>query len=235
MSYLQQLVQNNRDIWDAAVHHELMNAMNRETLSDEGFQEYVQQLAIVLMQGVRALLGKTMAVVLPEDQFSSEMMQHLQTLHPGGRMFDVLKANLSSLGMRNMSNLDPMPATEAICNYMFKIGTVGTVHEKVLALATITELLNQRYQVAWKENPNPRNRMFNQFMQDFQPVITDRKMQYLSQFLEATVKNGQVSRDTDTHVFRRILQWMMIIDSAAMHKGTLDWPSSLSSARTRNA
>lgn len=234
MTYLNQLIQENQELWDAAASHEFTKSMIEEKLSEECIKLHISQQGLMAMEGIRALLNRTMAIVHPSDKYIANMTQHLQSLQYGGSQFNCLMGALKMMDVDDISQLQYMPATEALCNYFFKIGVVGTVHEKVLAITVFTELIRYRCNTFMKYGSVQNHPVFGKWHSQRQADLIGPQLDYLREFLDETIATTPICRDTDKHVFRKVLQWIILSDSAIIHRGVFEWPT-ISSGRSRNA
>ena len=220
MSIIRDMIHQDKDLWEAAVHHEVVQGMIDDSLSEERFRDYISQLFLVLTQAIRPLLAYLLTEILPHDPLSQDIIDHIQLLQPGGSNFDGIADILSAAGVDDPTSIEAMPGTCAICDYMLKIGIAGSLHDKLLAVSTCTALLSARFDSA-KGKSKPSNPLYSAWLLENHQNVIAPEVQYLGKALDSTKSE---SAETDRHLFRRILQWMIIMDTSTVHRGMLEWP-----------
>jgi len=222
--FINDLVNKNKSLWDSAVNHQFMDDVCNDKLGTEKFRNFLIQMRFVSQEGLRGLLCRLLADT-NEPEMVHQLTQHIQALQFDGQHFSTVVENLKSMGVDDPFKEEKIPATEAFCDYLLKIGTIGSKHEKLLAVTIFLEFSNARFDIARKKGKKPTNeftsKWFNQHTsQKMNPWLT-----YLRSALEKEVKQNKGHIETSNEmIFTRILQWAVLVTDSAINRGMFEFP-----------
>jgi thiaminase len=220
MTYIGKLIRENADLWDQVVEHELITDMFEDTLSIEKFRDYMIQLRVIVGEGMRSILCRLLADCHPEQTIAASIIGHIQSTQPGGDHFDAIAEMLRATGSPEITPV--LPATQAIVDYLYVIGLNGTVHEKVLAMTTLVEITNARFQLARDEKRLPMNPIYSSWFAHHSASILRPRVEWLHTALDATVTSS-INEQMDKRMFRRIVQWVLIMNDSVYNRGRWEW------------
>ena len=229
-SYIAELISQNKDLWETGVSHQFMDDICNDTLSVDRFRDFLTQVRFISHDGVRGLLCRLLADT-HDPNMVKNITAHVQALQSDGEHFTNVGEALKALGVTDPTSEEKMPATEAICDYFFKIGVLGTCHEKLLAITTFVELSNARFEAARKKGKIPNNPITSKWFHDHSQAAMNPWLHYLRTALDASVAKGTTrpsshSGHTDKTIFRRVIQWTILVCDSSTNRGIMEWPES---------
>ena len=224
-SYISELINQNKDLWETGVGHKFMDDICEDTLSVDRFQDFLVQIRFVSHEGVRGLLCRLLADSHDPNMIKN-LTKHIQALQSDGEHFTNVGECLKSLGVVDPTQEEKIPATEALCDYFFKIGVLGSCHERLLAVTTFVELSNARFEAARKKGKVPNNPITSKWFHDHSQAVMNPWLHYLRAALDASVAPVSHSVHTDKVIFRRVIQWTILLCDSATNRGIMEWPES---------
>ena len=227
MTYIGQMIEENKSLWNEVIDHELMTDMLEDTLPLERFRDYMIQLQLIVGEGLRNILCRLLADTHPDQGLATSIVSHIQSVQPGGDHFDAIKEMLKATGTHDPVALSghPMsvPPTEALCDFLFLIGHRGTLHEKLLAISTLVEITNARFQLARDRKRLPMNPVYSTWFAHHSAAILRPRVEWLHAALDGTVSR-EMNWESDNHIFRRIVQLVILMNDAVRNRGKHEWP-----------
>jgi len=229
-SYISELINQNKDLWEAGVTHQFMDDICNDTLSVDRFRDFLVQVRFISHEGIRGLLCRMLADA-HDPNMVKNLTSHIQALQSDGEHFTNVGECLKSLGVTDPTQEEQMPATEALCDYFFKIGVLGSNHEKLLAVTTFVELSNARFEAARKKGKIPNNPITSKWFHDHSQAVMNPWLHYLRTALDKSVEKGAThpashSIHTDKMIFRRVIQWTILVCDSTTNRGIMEWPES---------
>ena len=227
MSYIHGLIQSEKSLWEAVVQHPLITDMCDDSLPIERFRDYMVQLRFVTGEGLRNLLCRLLADCQPDHSIASSIVGHIQSLQPGGDHFEAITEMLKATGHPEQSALaEPIPATEALCDLLYKVGVTGSVHEKLLAICTLVEITDARFEHARRHEKHPTNPIFAMWFSHHAASLIHPKLQWLHAAIDATVTGpSHTLEPSDRQLFKRIVQWVMLMNENVRERSRFEFPS----------
>ena len=225
--YIGHLIANNRNLWDAVVHHDIMEDMCNDTLPVDRFRDYIGQVRILSGQSVRSLLCRLLADCHPSHSIAGSVTGHIQSLQPGGDHFEAIAETLRSAGVSESTSVEALPSTQALDDCIYKIGVSGSVHEKILALSVLVEVTNARFEVNRKSGAIPTNPLFRMWFSHHASAVLGSRIQWLHAALDSSAKTADEDfpeLPSDRAMFRRIVQWLILVSDDCRTRGSLEWP-----------
>ena len=220
MPYIKQLILEHRSLWEQAVHHQLKVDMCEDTLPMDRFGEYMVQHRFLTIEGVRMLLCRLLADCRPEQSTAASILRHIESVQPGGDNYEVMSEMVAGSGCRG--DPEALPATQALCDYLSQIGSNFSVHEKVLALVTLVELSNARFEFVATLGKAPKTPIFAQWLSSRNFLLLKPRLEWLHTALDAT--RPATVCDSDRFMFCRIVQWVVLMNDSVRDRGTWEWP-----------
>lgn len=226
MSYIKSLISSERSLWDSVVQHPLITDMCDDSLPIERFRDYMVQLRFVTGDGLRNLLCRLLADCQPEHSISASIVGHIQSLQPGGDHFEAITEMLKATGHPEKTLwAEPLPATEALCDVLYKIGVTGSVHEKLIAICTLVEITDARFEHARKHEKTPTNPVFAMWCSHHAASLIHPKLQWLHAAIDATMSGPSHSIEPrDSQLFKRIVQWVLLMNDNVRERGRFEFP-----------
>jgi len=227
MSYIKGLISSEKMLWDSVVQHPLITDMCDDLLPIERFRDYMVQLRFLTGEGLRNLLCRLLADCKPEHSIAASIVGHIQSLQPGGDHFEAISEMLKATGHPEKSETgEPLPATEALCDLLYKIGVTGSVHEKLLAICTLVEVTDARFEHARKHEKTPSNPIYAMWFSHHAASLIHPKLQWLHAAIDATVTGpGRNAEPGDRHLFKRVVQWVLLMNDQVRERSRLEFPS----------
>jgi thiaminase len=226
--YIARLIHENQSLWDEVVQHELITDMFEDTLPIDQFRDYMVQLRVIIGEGLRNILCRLLADCRPDQSIAASIVGHIQSVQPGGDHYDAIAEMLKATSPPGGSHLQHqsgiLPASQAIVDYVFLIGLNGSVHEKVLAVATLVEITNARFQLARDQKKLPMNPIYSSWFAHHAASILRPRVEWLHSALDATVASGSIDHESDTRMFRRLVQWVILMNDSVCNRGRFEWP-----------
>lgn len=227
MSYISKLIEANRDLWQDVVEHEMVTDMLEDTLPLDRFRDYIIQLRLIVGEGLRNILCRLLADCHPDQGIAVAIVSHIQSVQPGGDHFDAIAEMLRATGSHEVialsGHLLSVPPTEALCDYLFLVGLTGTLHEKMLAISALVEITNARFQLARDGKKFPMNPIYSSWFAHHSAAILRPRLDWLRSALEGT-RSGHDTWETDNHIFRRVVQYVILMNDAVRNRGKSEWP-----------
>lgn len=223
MTYLGKLISGDQELWDSIVEHQLLTEMFTDSLPMDRFRDYMIQTRFIALEGVRTLLCRLLADCRPEHSAAQSILSHIQALQPGGDHFESISEVMDACGHPHDS-MEALPATQAFCDLLFRIGVSGSVHEKILALATLSEVTRARFEQSQKPSVKPKTQAVNMWLTHHASAGVSGRVQWLHAALDSSVESGGDPSPTDRHLFRRIIQWVILINDSVRNRSLIEWP-----------
>lgn len=240
---MNEMITHDHALWKAAVEHPFIVQMCNDTLSMAHFKDTITQLKLMSDVGLRGLLCDILHHMDPHCAASPHIIHLLHSFHPGGKHFENLNEILRQVGVTELDHLPVLPATEAMCDSVHKIGAIGHLKEQLIVLATMFEVCRARLEYA-KKNKMPVNPVYSIFITHHSQAVLEHGTEWMH---TAMHQCGEVSgtgqmrshskcpqtsggvhhpSEHDHHTFRRTLQWITLINDSCMNRGTWEWPLS---------
>jgi thiaminase len=225
--FMVKLVNENPHLWEQVVEHELITDMMDDTLPIERFRDYMLQLRLVVGEGLRNILCRLLADSHPDQGIAVSIVSHIQSVQPGGDHFEAISEMLHATGSHETIALSghphSLPPTEALCDYLYLIGLRGTLHEKILAIATLVEITHARFTLARDRKKLPMNPIYSSWFAHHSAAILRPRLDWLHKALDGTLTNNE-NWESDNHMFRRIVQLVILMNDAVRNRGRNEWP-----------
>ena len=221
---MQELMSSHKELWQVAVQHPLVMELSQDRLSMEQFKDAVTQIKYVSDVGVRGLLCSILAKLDVHHSSTGKILKYLQSFHPGGSHFEGVNEILRNLGGADLDPSNVIFPTEAMCNHMHKLSVVGSLKEQLLVLATLVEVVNSRLQMI-AQNTSPSNPILAMYFQRHAKAVVEGGTDWIHEALDRANEGGSTTPTTkDKHIFKRTLQWMVLINDGCMQRGLSEWP-----------
>ena len=220
MTYIGKLIDENRLLWNEVVDHELLSDMLEDSLPIDRFRDYMLQLQWLTVEGIRYILCRLMVDTPGDSGMTAAIMNHIHSVQPGGDDFEAIQEMLKATGLHEPMHASPLPPTEALTDFLFLVGHKGSVHDKLLALSTLVEISNSRFKQARDRNKHPMNSIYSTWFAHHSAAIEKPKLEWLHSSLD---KSTCVDWSYDNHIFRRIVQLVILMNDAVRYRGRYEW------------
>ena len=225
---MHELIEENRPYWTEVLDHELITDMLEDTLPLERFRDYMIQLQLIVAEGLRNVLCRLLADAHPDQGLAASIVSHIRSVQPGGDHFDAISEMIKATGSHEPVTLSghrwSVPPTEALCDYLYIIGLRGTLHEKLLAISTLVEITNARFQLARDRKKLPLNPIYASWFAHHSAAALRSRLEWLHTALDATVTK-ETDKATDNQIFRRLIQLVILMNDAVRNRGRNEWPA----------
>ena len=202
---------STEQLWERAVDHPFVRELSNGKLSHDKFRDYIVQDKM-LCESIRGFVCGILADCSEAAEF--EDAHKLVADRPGyaheaelfKEMFQAMKINHPQTFL--------YPTTEAFINFLCKVGSSGTIHEKLVVLYAIESCYMEWSDRAQKRGDVPTDHAYAKWMDIHSSKNTGKMISWIKSKL-----NNMVLTDHHHKLFQRVLQHEIMFWDSAFYPG----------------
>ena len=214
-------------LWEQSIKHLFVEQFIKGDLPDEKFREYIIQDKI-FCEDLRSFVCQVLADC-PDAKDFEAVHALVANLQGYGHEADLFKEVFSMLKIKQ-GDLRPHPTTEAFAGFLWRVGTTGTILDKLVVMYAINGCYMDWADRAVANKQKPKNQTYAKWIE----IHTSENMGKLVEWIENTLiglagKKGENLTPFHHEIFEKALKFEIMFFDTAFKPGSLEFPLESSS------